>query len=85
MRSEASGSRIPETLIQPFKRIWAIKSMMPDPQIPTGFLSLMVVYVSNGPEICTESMAPSVARMPYLLMPPSKAGPAAPAPAIRKS
>ena len=56
----------------------------PDPQMPSGLCPPMVVRTSSFSAITTESTAPAVAFMPFLLMPPSNAGPAAPAPATRK-
>ena len=52
--------------------------MMPEPQMPSGFFLPMVSSMgskfSGLMRIC--SIAPVVARMPNLMPPPSKAGPA---------
>ena len=52
--------------------------MMPEPQMPRAGALPMVSSVGSkvSGSISTASMAPSVARMPCLMPPPSKAGPA---------
>ena len=53
-------------------------SISPEPQIPAG-LALPIVRIMGSRVvglICTCSMAPLPARMPNLMPPPSKAGPA---------
>ena len=44
---EALGSSSPAMLIQPFSRICASRSMMPEPQIPFGFWFSIVVKVRS--------------------------------------
>ncbi|MBA7588077.1 hypothetical protein ES708_30125 [subsurface metagenome] len=55
----------------------AIASKIPEPQIPAGFISLMVR--TDGMQVLesinTLSMAPGAALIPYLTCAPSNAGP----------
>ena len=64
-------------------------SIMPEPQMPTGFCPSGPTMPSVGSmvsrSILTDSTAPSVARMPQEMSPPSKAGPAEQAQDIMKS
>ena len=64
--------------MQPTRSSSAMASIRPDPQIPTGFPPPTTLYSAIWPsglsEIC--SMAPVVARMPQVIPPPSKDGPA---------
>ena len=67
----------------------AITSMMPLPQIPTGFWPSLPTMDNVGSSVSrsmvTASTAPSVARIPQEMSPPSKAGPAEQAQDIMKS
>ena len=64
-------------------------SMMPEPQMPTGFCPASPTMLSVGSMVSlsmtTASTAPSVASMPQEMSPPSKAGPAEQAQDIMKS
>ena len=66
-----------------------ITSMIPEPQSPTGLVpgSPTTLYVGSMVSLSMvhASMAPSVARIPQLMSPPSKAGPAEHAQLIMKS
>ena len=68
IRSDAAGFSSPAMLIHPFRRIWAIRSMMPEPQIPMAFSPPMVVCRSASPSILMLSTAPGWARTPKRLM-----------------
>ena len=63
--------------------------MMPLPQMPTGFCPESPTMVRVGSMVVLSmvqaSMAPSVARIPLEISPPSKAGPAEQAQDMRKS
>ena len=64
-------------------------SMMPLPQRPTGFCPASPMMPKVGcmvsRSITQDSIAPSVARIPQEMSPPSKAGPAEQAQDIKKS
>ena len=84
MRSDAPMFSVPSPLIQPARYPSAIRSTMPEPQMPTGgrfpIVSICSAFFSS---IFTPHTAPGSARIPDLLTPPSSAGPAAPAPTNR--
>ena len=82
---EAFSFNSPEKSIHPFKNISDNKSTIPEPHIPKGFLFSIVVYFILLSTILIVSIAPSFALIPNLLIPPSNAGPAAPATATKNS
>src|SRR3954469_6137857 len=64
----------------------ATMSISPEPQMPLGSTSPPITCSSTPPLVrTTPSIAPSVARIPYKISPPSKAGPAGAAVATERS
>ena len=60
----------------PVRRSSASRSTSPDPHIPCGATPPMVRQTTPPSPISTDSTAPSYPGMPYVISPPSNAGPA---------
>src|ERR1022692_2103117 len=77
---------LPAASIQPVRNNWATRSIMPEPQMPRGRTFPTVAQRARPVKASTHtfSIAPVEARMPHSIPPPSKAGPAEQAQAIRK-
>ncbi len=84
-----SRTNRPLALMMPQRNSSEIRSMIPLPQMPTHFCPSSPIIDRAGSMVAlsmvTASTAPSVARIPQEMSPPSKAGPAEQAQDMRKS